>query len=146
MPTDAGGSRQQSGRVVRCTSTSGAGGRGLFGAGAVAAAVAVRRGGMAHAAKAARQQPANERARLRPGLDMCAVARLFRFLVFARHHADLLGGTQVIANFHGWIYLGRKKRVIVISRIPRNAQFEPVFCEMKNMPVGSRIQTASILQ
>lgn len=69
MPTDAGGSRQQSGRVVRCTSTSGAGGRGLVGAGAVAAAVAVRRGGMAHAAKAARQQPANERARLRPRLD-----------------------------------------------------------------------------
>ena len=70
MPTEAGGSRQQSGRVVRCTSTSGAGGRGLVGAGAVAAAVAVRRGGMAHAAKAARQQPANERARLARRLDI----------------------------------------------------------------------------
>jgi hypothetical protein len=47
--------------VVGCTCASGAGEPGLFRAGPVAAAAAVRRGGMACAAKKVRQPPEHAR-------------------------------------------------------------------------------------
>merc|ERR1712086_745274 len=71
------------------------------------------------------------------GLTSCPVIKATNKFI----HGYILGGTVLIVNFDWGISSGCKKGTIAISRISRNAQFEPAFREMKIMPIGSRVRT-----